>query len=421
MKTQLHKQNPFMLDCPPKDSIYAEAPKSTEYQSNVKYLRLPKGKFDDVGIFLNEYNTTKNDAKKTLHLAGLSERLRSNEVEMLSIIGWVPEAYLHASSNLRNDNEFLKRAINANPNVYCLLSKQQQQNKEIIDMYAQSMARDGGCKYQYIHDDMWSTHYASYSYTISAPLFKNSPSEKCNLDIFYSAENYEKIHELMLQNGVYHEEMIGNPNDQNTYDKYHPAMAYIQAANAYAANKPELAASYRLAEARNVENNIELLARIVERNVHSLDAQHVAEAAVRSEFMLKKEYGHSEDLIGRITEAETKYYIDGGKRLQKNLAAYNSGDKSLARFIDMDMADSATHSEMNVDPGMRRAWWEQRGDDLQNLMALENKSPWQMDDMAYLQQLASEFAEMRVGEQLEIQDFKKDPTLRDIEEIGKML
>ena len=413
-KRTMLEQNPLFYSIDPMDSIYLDrACMPAPYTSNVGHMKLPFGKFSDPDIFLDAYMRNGNPSMKTLCLAGIKPELAANEEAMFKIIRLVPEAVRQAeafnhASTPEEQLDFIKKAMMVNPEVYGFLPKAMQKDEAVIDAYAKAMWTNGS-RYYCHEPEGWQDHDMGEP-TESLPTYKYDINPNCDLNRFYSVQNYEAAHEALILGGIYQDAYRGDPRMHGEFPRFNQAVAYLQMANLNAADNPQMMNQYRLVEARNIEKHIDRLTEEIRRNPHTDRAKMIAEAVVRSVQVLAQDttrQGQDPNrLIEAVINAEKEYYKELGQKLRNELSQYNNGLANRAEFIDFMMDKAASHPEMGISKEEQETWWQQRGQDYQ--YAKENPLQYpaqQAARLGHFEQYAKDHAELRVGEQLKIEGF----------------
>lgn len=378
-----------------------------QYEPESPYLRLPFAKFHDANILLDAY-ARGGAAMKAIALGTMSKELRANEEEMLKIIKRAPEAILHIDRSLATTDFFIK-ALDANPKTYDLLPIDAQQSKDIIDAYAKSMIKPGD-----VHD-IWGI---TSIHNELMEIFPTAVSDKCNKELFYSVENYQKAYEDMVKNGAYRVFTYGNPREGYDYNRYSTSTMFVNMARLSFAHDPVMLARYQYAEAEIIAANIDKLAGQIERcatdKVAIQNAEAIAMAANTLEnppAIIGVEPQPAQHLTDKVIEAEKTFYVNLGETTKKMINAIEQNQKTHKSLIDDLVVLAEKHPEMGLTSKEIDHWWQLRGQDisekLQEYAERGEQHPWDME-LRRLRKLSETRPAMRVDEQLKIEGFDQN-------------
>lgn len=412
-KIPLYKQNLLFSCIHPQQSIYDDLQPGAPYESQIKYLRMPIGKYNDPDIFLDAYNKNSNSAMKSLCLAGISKEMSNDWDAMMKICATVPEAIQYLGKDLQDYGylTFVAEAIEKNPDCYACLHDDAKKSQSFIDAYARGMMKNGVTRV----DIDFPEEEKGWKPLTTMPIYKHDIDSGCDKSILYSPENYRIAHELMIVEGPYKEDVHGDRG------RYHSAIAFLQMARLEAVDNPELLEQYNIIEADNIKSHIDKLQDVIRSSPTSSQSIMVAEAVAYAQTMPGSR--QNIDVIEMIKQAEKDFYVRHGDVAREKLKDFNNGQQLSdynTCYLDTLMEMSANHPEMNISDEQRNSWWEKRGHDYEQFLK-ENPEPkngyWghTASQKSYFEKLYNEHVEMRVGEQLTIDGFEQNSDSQNID------
>jgi hypothetical protein len=419
-------------------------PQKHDYNFNMLKVFSPIRTYDNAENVFKAYHEATNNVTKALVLSGMASTLRKNADEMLKIISLIPESFIHADESLRQQKEFAEKAIGVNPRVYSVLPDSMKQDEGIVNSYVHSM-----CSHAYVEDPKKIWMDGCYGPCGNLPRFMDhrykdgllslpSAIEACEIDagcpkgMYYSEKNYQAAIENMIRNGFYScraSDVTGHRDSAEVYSGY--VLFAQEAVKAYR-DDPTMMAKYKWAEAQAVINCIDVINQTIEKGpLHYGRARLLAEAVALASHTLenpsielqqlgiKPQPERAATLLSIVEKSEQNYWIQMGQDLMKELDRLAMGEElrnyELER-VDRLLEESEHHPEMQVSQEIATTYWSFRGEQLAELIreneyATHNEGSRayhnRLSQIEYLTELSQNHPEMRIGEQLEIDEFNQ--------------
>jgi hypothetical protein len=424
--------NPYTPEVDPQNTLYADAFQigrivEQPYEPNKMlslWLSSPGGSignslgnvsYNTAKEVLDAYNNARNPITKALVLSGISNELRENEQEMIKIISKIPEAIRMIDQSRRDT---LCNIITEAPNAYSALDSNMQQSQDIIDAYVEGF-RQNGC---HVEDRVGGEWYHGALYCMEPDESLMMPNSlidpNCPIEKFFSVENYQKSYEQILRDGAPQYGCRGSSKDFGQYPAYSSDSTFCYMAQIACGDNERMKDGYQWAMAQAIVNNIGAIAKKIEKNPTWKGSQDLAVAVAIAAHTLEHppatlvqsgvapQPEKAAHIVSAIEQAEKQHWIGKGQEAIISLQELSLGRELqwwAYQEIDVAIEQSATRPEMGISTEIQEKWWKLRCDHFEMAKAGDKTHP-----LWYLEELSSRHPEMRLGEQLVIDEFNNE-------------